>query len=204
MTQHNFKPTFVRNGLKSCIDHIYSNCSYKITDFVTQDDILSDYYILTFKYTNKHLNIKPTYRLKRDVNLLNMDILTYYCDMNDKIDTVFDYDTPNDIADILIIELNTIIQTIAPSRLIQYKNRYNKWYNKDIETQADIKNKAHDKAKLTNDPDDWRDFRRQRNKYNDDIKTPKNNYYYNRLTVRDKNDKNDIKLKDNLTGDSKL
>ena len=124
--------------------------------------------------------------------------------MNDNIDTVFDYDTPDEIADILITELNNIIQTIAPSRLVQCKNRYNKWYNKDIETQADIKNKAHDKAKMTNDPDDWRDFRRQRNKYNNDIKTAKNNYYYNQLTIRDKRDKNDIKLKNNLTSDNKL
>ena len=57
---------------------------------------------------------------------------------------------------------------------------------------------------MTNDPDDLRDFRTQRNKYNNDIKTAKNNYYYNKLTVRDKNDKNGIKLKDNLTSDSKL
>ena len=65
------------------------------------------------------------------------------------------------IADILITDLNTIIQTIAPSRLIQCKNRYNKWYNHNIERQADIKNKEHSKAKMTNDPEDWRDFRRQ-------------------------------------------
>merc|ERR1712240_702147 len=136
------------------IDHIYSNCSYKITDVVTQKDILSDHNILTFNYNNKRLNIKPTYRIKRDFNLLNTDILTYYCDMNDKIDTVFDYDNSDDIADILIDEVNNIIQTIAPSKLIQCKNRYSKWYNKDIQTQADIKDRAHDKAKKTKDPHD--------------------------------------------------
>ena len=108
MTQHNFKLTFTRNGLKSCIDHIYSNCSYKITDVVTQNDILSDHNILTFNYNNNKLNIKPTYKIKRDFNLLNTDILTQYCDMNDRIDTVFDYDTSNDIADILIDEINNI------------------------------------------------------------------------------------------------
>lgn len=109
--------------------------------------------------------------------------------MNDKIDTVYDYDTPDEIAEIPINELNTIIQTVAPSKLRQCMNRYNKWYNKDKETQADIKNKAHYKAKKTNDPEDWRDFRRQRNKYNNDIKTAKNSYYYNKLTIRDKKDK---------------
>ena len=165
LTQHNFKPTFSRNGLSSCIDHIYSKCSYKITDVVTHDDILSDHKILTCNYNNKQLNIKPTYKLKRDFNLLNKDILTDYCDRNDRIDTVFDYDTSNEIADILIEEIDNIIQTISPSKLVQCKNRYNKWYNTDIERQADIKNKAHDKAKKTNDPDDWRDFRRQRNTY---------------------------------------
>ena len=71
MTQYNFKLIFPKNGLKSYIDHIYSNCSCKITDVVTQNDILSDHNILTFK---------------RDFNLLNADILTQYCD---RIDTVF-------------------------------------------------------------------------------------------------------------------
>ena len=57
---------------------------------------------------------------------------------------------------------------------------------------------------MTNDPDDWRDFRRQRNKYNNDIKTAKKKYYYNRLTLKDKKDKNDIRLKDNMTNNDKL
>ena len=119
--------------------------------------------------------------------------MTQYCNSKKTIDTVFDYGTQDQIADILINELNTIIQTIAPSKLIQCKNRYNKWYNHDIEIQADIKNKAHDKAKRTNDPDDWRDFRRQRNKYNNVIKTVKNKYYYNKLTINDENDNSDKK-----------
>ena len=128
----------------------------------------------------------------------------YYCDMNDKIDTVFDYDTSNEIADILIDEINNILQTIAPSKLIQYKSRYSKWYNKDIQAQADIKDRAHDKAKKTNDPDDWRQFRRQRNKYNNDIKTAKKKYYYNRLTLKGTNDKKDTKLKDCMSSNNKL
>ena len=81
---------------------------------MTQNDILSDHNILTFNYNNNKLNKKPTYKIKRDFNLLNTDILTQSCDMNDRIDTVFDYDMSNDIADILIDEITNIIQTIAP------------------------------------------------------------------------------------------
>ena len=69
--------------------------------------------------------------------------MTQYCDINKTTDTVFDYDTPDKISDILINELNTIIQTIALSKLVQCKNRYNKWYNHDIETQADIKDSTN-------------------------------------------------------------
>ena len=34
--------------------------------------------------------------------------------------------------------------------------------------------------------------------------TAKNNYYYNKLTIKDKNNTKDIRLKDNLTNDNKL
>ena len=50
---------------------------------------------------------------------------------------------------------------------------------------------------MTNDPDDWRHFWRQRNKYTNDIKTVKKKYYYNRLTLK-KTIKKDIKLKNNV------
>ena len=47
--------------------------------------------------------------------------MTQYCDMNDRIGTEFDYDMSNDIANILINEINNITQTIALSKLIQCK-----------------------------------------------------------------------------------
>ena len=40
---HNFKPTFHRKNLTSCIDHIYSNCGAKINNIVTNNMILSDH-----------------------------------------------------------------------------------------------------------------------------------------------------------------
>ena len=57
---------------------------------------------------------------------------------------------------------------------------------------------------MTNDPDDWRHFWRQRNKYNNDIKTAKKKYYYNRLTLQNNKNKKDITLKDNVTNDNTL
>ena len=57
---------------------------------------------------------------------------------------------------------------------------------------------------MTNDPDDWRHFRRQRNKYNNDIKTAKKKSYYNRLTLKGKNDKQDTKQKDSMTNNNKI
>ena len=61
LTLYNFKPTFCRNALSSFINHIYPNCSHKIKNVTTQNNILSDNYTRTFNYNNKHLDIKPTY-----------------------------------------------------------------------------------------------------------------------------------------------
>ena len=57
---------------------------------------------------------------------------------------------------------------------------------------------------MTNDPDDWRHFRRQRNKYNNDIKTAGKKYYSNRLTLPNNKNKKDITLKENVINDNTL
>ena len=50
----------------------------------------------------------------------------------------------------------------------------------------------------------WRYFWRQRNKYNNDIKTAEKKYYYNRLTIQNNKIKKDIKCKDHVTNDNTI
>ena len=84
---------------------------------MTPDDIR--YKEQTFRY-DRIIQILQTFMMELQQG---MTILTQYCDMNDRIDTVFDYDMSNDIANILIDEINNIIQTIAPKKLIQCKKQ---------------------------------------------------------------------------------
>ena len=73
--------------------------------------------------------------------------MTQYCNLNTKIYKVFDYNRLDEIADILINEMDTIIETITPSKLIHGSNIYNKWHNTIVDRKAKIKYKAHNKAK---------------------------------------------------------
>lgn len=50
------KPTFYRRGVKSCIDHVYSNCHNNIKN-VTHNEILSDHRIITVDYNDKNIDI---------------------------------------------------------------------------------------------------------------------------------------------------
>ena len=67
--------------------------------------------------------------------------------MNDRIDTVFDYDTYNDIADILIDEINNItgrLETFGDREVSTIKTAKKKYYYnrvtlKTIKTKKDIK-----------------------------------------------------------------
>ena len=47
-------------------------------------------------------------------------------------------------------------------------------------------------------------FWRQKNKYNNDIKTAEKKYYYNRLTLQNNKIKKDIKCKDHVTNDNTI
>ena len=70
------------------------------------------------------------------------------------------------IAETLINELSIIVETIAPSKLVQCKKNYAPWLEENFFEQSRLRDELHHKATLSNSPDDWRVYRMQRNKVN--------------------------------------
>ena len=86
---------------------------------------------------------------------------------NETINSIFNYDNPNTIANILIHELNSIIEFLSPEKLIQHKNNYAPWLNGEYFKLLSKKNLAHKKAtKSNNNQDLCREFRNLRNRVN--------------------------------------
>ena len=73
---------------------------------------------------------------------------------------------------------------------IQCSNSYAPWINNDFLRESKIKDNLHKIAKGTNNQEDWRKFRVQRNLVTKMNKTNKSKYYNYRLNVN-KNDTGD-------------
>ena len=143
LTYHNNKPTFFRKGVSSCIDFIISNCPSKISNVRTHyndrdefgyydvdfNNIMSDHVMLSCHYNDNNISIPQQFRSVRNNRLLTKHALNEYFECNDRLNELFSYTDPNQIAEILIGEITVIIESIAPSKRVQCKSSYAPWLN---------------------------------------------------------------------------
>ena len=133
------KPTYHKLHVHSLIDHIYSNCVGKINNLTTIDNGMSDHSLIKFNYNTKFNNLKPKFMYRRDKHLLTTHTLTQYIDHNDRLNEIFSLDDPDQIANILLSELNLIINCIAPKKRIQVKTKFAPFIDKELRTAIDQK-----------------------------------------------------------------
>ena len=109
--------------------------------------------------------------------------MNQYFSHNEFLQGIFSETDPNIIAEKLLNELSIIIECIAPSKKIQCSNSYAPWINDEFLRESKIKDNLHKIAKGTNNQEDWRKFRAQRNLVNKMNKTNKSRYYNYRLNI---------------------
>ena len=86
----------------------------------TSKNIYSDHAIVTAIYSSKYKAINPRFLKIRNNKLLNKQNLCLYFDNNENLNTIFNHTDPNIIANILQVELNGIIDTISPPKIVQF------------------------------------------------------------------------------------
>ena len=137
---------FFRKGVSSCVDFVISNCSYKISNVRThtndedhysyKDDkfnnVMSDHAMVSCHFNDQSIKIPQQYRIVRDYKLLTKHSLNQYFSHNDKLNKNFSFSDPNTIEEQLIGEMSLIIESIAQSKRIQYKNSYAPWINSEF------------------------------------------------------------------------
>ena len=146
LTYHNNKPTFIRKGVKSCIDYVISNCPTKISNVRTHDgdtkifgykdldfhNIMSDHFLLSCTYNNKKICIPQQFMITRNSKLLTRHNLNEYFSHNQFLQEIFAETDPNIIAETLLNELSIIIECISPSKKIQCSKNYAPWINEEF------------------------------------------------------------------------
>ena len=80
------------------------------------------------------------------------------------------------ISNFLQVELNTIINTLAPAKIVQFKAQYTPFLTDSIKRDMEYTKILLDKAIKTHGINDWREYKNHRNTINKQLKILKRNY----------------------------
>merc|ERR1712243_133998 len=160
---------------------IYTNCPQKITHITTENNGLSDNATLIATYHTKAPANNPKTVFTRPKYLLTEHNLNQYLNHNQIIQTAYNYTDPDLIATIIMQEFNNIIEIIAPRTKRQIKKNYTPYLNKETREAKKKLNEIHNKAKQTQQDDDWREYKNQRATINKQVDNQKQEYITKKL-----------------------
>ena len=179
---HNKQLTrFESHSQPSILDHIYSNCPSKLTPVETIKNIFSDHSLLKVNYTMSQNMYKPKYVFLRNYRLITKEKMTNYIKNSDELNSIFCQTDPNIIASIIQIEINSIIELIAPGKRTQYKKNYQPYINDTLVKQLKHSQELLEIAINTKNMDSWREYKHFRNETVKNIKIEKKNYITEKL-----------------------
>ena len=83
---------------------------------------------------------------------------------------IFQYYDPNIVPNFIQCELNSIVELIAPTKIIQLSKSQIQYQSKESTDKLKVRQQLHDKSISTNNIEDWREFRNYRNKLSKEIR----------------------------------
>ena len=181
VTMNNEATRYCSGVEPSCIDHITTNCPDKLFNINTIKSIFSDHCYLVGNYKNKNMSYKPKKIKIRNHRALTKAKLENAIFFNENLNTIFSHQDPDTIALTLQVELNSIINSIAPKKFINFKKNHAPFLNQEIKN--DIKNNhlLLTKAIESKNQEDWRNFRNSKINTNKKIESAKKKYLNEKL-----------------------
>ena len=128
----------------------------RLTDTTQFYNSLSDQSILSFTYKQYDTIIQPLYKIIRDLSKLSKQNQEFAYDNNQFLNEAFQYQDPNQIANILVEEI--IQNTMALPKRVQ--NWSTLAPNKELQSFSPYKEDRHKIAIINNDTDSWRSFKK--------------------------------------------
>ena len=115
----------------SCIDKIFSNVPHKINNVQTINNINSDHHYVTAIFNSKEPLYTPRFFIKRCYKQLTKHNIEQYINYSN-LNSIYNSNDPDFIANTIQLELNTIYNILAPSKIVQYKNNYTPYHTNEI------------------------------------------------------------------------
>ena len=158
------------------LDHCITNHPEKITNQKILKTGDSDHYIGQFSLKTKNKPIIPRFVISRKWDNINWDEVKVklYCDT--QLTLASQSEDPTEICQALQSAINKYMDEQAPLKKIQISNKVPKFTTESTRNIINARDEALEKAKVTQNEDDWRFFRNLKNRVHRELSKDKKNY----------------------------
>ena len=173
-----------RGQPKAGLDHLYSNKPDKLSSIQTYYTGMSDHKLLKVTRFSKSFKQSPRYVRRRMFKNFDDDVFRQQLSESN-LEEILNTTDANVAAELLLTKLTDVLDKMAPVRTIQTRTRYAPWIGertKDLQKERD---EAQEKAAMSDNPEDWRQFRSLRNQATAGSKADKKEWERNKLDHRD-------------------
>ena len=178
---HNHEYTrYAPHQKPSIIDHVVTNCPLKISPIQTKPNIISDHCSLSFDYKTKPINLQPRFRMSRNIANLTKDNLIREVENSQPLQTIYNFDDPNYVAETIQNELNRIINKLAPKKRTQIRNKKNYIDHEFLDKKKSV-DKLLTTAIKSRLREDWMKFKYFRNSLYRELKLKKKKFFEDNL-----------------------
>ena len=165
----------------SCIDHVITNAPSLLSEVQTKTNSISDHCTLTCTFLDKLIVNKPAFRQFRNFKNITKDKLKYMVAKNINIQNILKWDDANQVAETLHLELNKIIDELAPPKRVQSSKNNLPYLNNELRDRLKEQDRLLTAAIRSKDREAWREHNHYRNRLSKDIMKAKEIYLKSRL-----------------------
>ena len=193
----------------TCLDHIYTTHPERMYNCTTMNVGLSDHLPVLAVRRYKRPQGEPCSNGEKHQsfeyrNLKKMDKEAFIRDLNDAPwDAAFVFDDVDDIVDAWYDIFNTILDKHAPviTKRIR-RNSQPKWFTEDLNKEIQTRDYLLKKARCTNSPEAWKNYKETKNKVTRLIRTQKKTFFRSQVNENQRNPKKLWSLIKNLSRES--
>ena len=158
------------------IDHCITNRPEKINNQTIHRTGDSDHFIGQFQIKTRTKPCTPRFILSRKWELVNWDLMKVKLHDDPDLKEISNLTDPNQICCTLQDKINLYLDQQAPTRKLQLSNKVPKFSTSETRKLIKLRDVTLEKAKQTQDIEDWRQFRNLKNRVHRELSNDKKNF----------------------------
>ena len=177
LCQMNFEPTRYQGQSKSLLDHYFTNSPDRVDAVQSLPSHIADHWLVKLQFHVDILQSKPQFREVRNFAAITPASLCDLLEMNVNLNSIFKSSCPNKVMNIIVDEYNSVINTLAPPKLIQTKKNDSPYATEEVREAKEEANQSLFKSIRMNDTESWRLYKRAKNQFSKIVLKAKKSYY---------------------------